>query len=113
MDKLLEKLKEYLHMETEIPFDEFSEYYRTLIEELNQKFNDLNNDDRVKALYICSIVQSNADARAKESKVNAKAFKKMSAKCAFWADAIKFNLGKDGMSPEEIEKATEEINENI
>ncbi|MCO1599983.1 hypothetical protein [Desulfosporosinus nitroreducens] len=113
MDKLLEKLKEYLHMETEIPFDEFSEYYRTLIEELNLKFNDLNNDDRVKALYICSIVQSNADARAKESKVNAKAFKKMSSKCAFWADAIKFNLGKSGMSPEEIEKATEEINENI
>ncbi|MCB8816449.1 hypothetical protein [Desulfosporosinus shakirovi] len=113
MDKLLEKLKEYLHMETEIPFDEFSEYYRTLIEELNLKFNDLNNDDRVKALYICSIVQSNADARAKESKVNAKAFKKMSAKCAFWADAIKFNLGKSGMSSEEIEKATEEINENI
>lgn len=113
MDKLLDKLKEYLHMETQIPFEEFSEYYRTLIGELNQKFDDLDNDDRVKALYICSIVQSNADARAKESKINAKAFKKMSGKCAFWADAIKFNLGKSGMSPEEIEKATEEINDSI
>lgn len=113
MDKLLDKLKEYLHMETQIPFEEFSEYYHTLIGELNQKFNDLDNDDRVKALYICSIVQSNADARAKESKINAKAFKKMSGKCAFWADAIKFNLGKSGMSPEEIEKATEEINDSI
>ncbi|EHQ88144.1 hypothetical protein [Desulfosporosinus youngiae] len=113
MDKLLEKLKEYLHMETEIPFEEFSEYYHKLIAELNQTFNDLDNDARVKALYICSIVQSNADARAKASKVNAKAFKKMSSKCAFWADAIKFNLGKSGMSPEEIEQATEEINENI
>lgn len=113
MEKLLDKLKEYLHMETEIPFDEFSEYYRSLIGELNQKFNDLDNDARVKALYICSIVQSNADARAKGSKVNAKAFKKMSAKCAFWADAIRFNLGKSGMSAEDIEKATAEINDNI
>lgn len=113
MDKLLEKLKEYLNMETEIPFEEFSEYYHKLIAELNQTFNDLDNDARVRALYICSIVQSNAEARAKESKVNAKAFKKMSAKCAFWADAIKFNLGKSGMSAEEIEQATEEINANI
>lgn len=113
MDKLLEKLKEYLHMETEIPFEEFSEYYRNLIAELNQTFNDLDKENRIKALYICSIVQSNAEARAKESKVNAKTFKKISAKCAFWTDAIKFNLGKDGMSPEEIEHATEEINNGI
>jgi cysteine sulfinate desulfinase/cysteine desulfurase-like protein len=113
LEKLLEKLKEYLHMETEIPFEEFSEYYRNLISELNQTFNDLDKDARVKALYICSIVQSNGDARAKASKVNAKVFKKMSAKCAFWVDAIKFNLGKDGMTAEEIERATEEINASI
>lgn len=113
MEKLLEKLKEYLKMESEIPFEEFSEYYRNLISELNQTFNDLDQDARVKALYICSIVQSNADARTKASKVNAKAFKKMSAKCAFWTDAIKFNLGKDGMSAEDIERATEEINAGI
>lgn len=113
MDKLLESLKEYLHMETEIPFEEFSDYYRQLISELNQTFSDLDKDARVKALYICTIVQSNADARAKASKINAKTFKKMSAKCAFWADAIKFNLTKDGMSAEEIEQATEEINTSI
>ena len=113
MDKLLEKLKEYLHMETEIPFEEFSEYYRNLIAELNETFSDLDQENRIKALYICSIVQSNADSRAKESKANAKTFKKMSSKCSFWADAIKFNLGKDGMSLEEIERATEEINESI
>jgi hypothetical protein len=100
-------------METEIPFEEFSEYYRDLIAELNQTFNDLDKEKRIKALYICSIVQSNADARAKGNKANAKTFKKISTKCAFWADAIKFNLGKDGMSSEEIEQATEEINSSI
>jgi len=113
LEKLLEKLKEYLQMETEIPFEEFAEYYRQLISELNQTFNDLDKDARVKALYICSVVQSNADARAKGSKTTAKAFKKISAKCGFWRDAIKFHLGKDGMSPQEIEQATEEINTSI
>ena len=113
MEKLLEKLKEYLHMETEIPFEEFSEYYRNLIAELNQTFNELDQEARVKALYICSIVQSNADARTKTNKVNAKAFKKISAKCAFWTDAIKFNLGKSGMTSQEIEQATEQINDSI
>jgi len=110
LEKLLEKLKEYLHMDTEIPFEDFSEYYHALIAELTQSFSDFDKDTRIKALYICSIVQTNADARAKESKVNAKMFKKMSAKCAFWTDAIKFNLGKEGMSAEEIDRATEEIN---
>jgi hypothetical protein len=113
VEKLFDKLKEYLHMDTEIPFDEFTDYYRTLIAELNQTFSDLDKDNRLKALYICSIVQSNADARIKTNKINAKAYKKISSKCAFWVDAIKFNLGKDGMSPEEIEKATEEINNSI
>lgn len=113
LDTLLEKLKEYLKMETEIPFEEFTEYYRTVMAELNQAFNDLDKDARIKALFICSIVQSNAESRAKGSKVNAKAFKKISAKCAFWTDAIKFNLGKEGMSPEDIEKATEEINASV
>ena len=58
MDKLLEKLKEYLHMETEIPFEEFSEYYRNLIEELNKTFNELDKENRIKALYICKIDDS-------------------------------------------------------
>lgn len=113
MEKLFEKLKEYLHMDTEIPVEEFSDYYRKLIADLTQTFNDLDREERIKALYICSIVQSNAELRAKASKTNAKQFKKMGAKCAFWVDAIKFNLGKDGMSPEDIEKATEELNESI
>ncbi|MDQ7095840.1 hypothetical protein REC12_19795 [Desulfosporosinus sp. PR] len=113
MEKLFDKLKEYLHMDTEISFEEFKEYYQNLIAELNQTFSELDKDQRIKALYICSIVQSNADARTKTNKANAKTYKKVSAKCAFWADAIKFNLGKDGVSNEEIEKATEEINNSI
>ncbi|MGI6119419.1 MAG: hypothetical protein ACOYIB_02425 [Desulfosporosinus sp.] len=113
MEILLEKLKEYLHMDTEISFEEFSDYYRKLINELNQTFDRLDRDARIKALYICTIVQSNAESRIKESKATAKVFRKMSAKCAFWKDAIKYNLRKDGMSQQEIEQAFEEINDSI
>ena len=113
MENLLEKLKEYLRMEDTIAFAEFSDFYNTLIEELNQSFEHLDKDDRVKALYICSIVQSNADSRIRESKSTAKAFRKMSAKSGFWKDALKFHLIKDGMTNQEIEQATEEINSSI
>ena len=110
MEKLFERLKEYLGMDTEIPFAEFSTYYQSLIGELNQNYQDLDRDGCLKARYICSIVQANAEARAKTSKTNAKAFKKMSAKTNFWADAINFRLLKEGMSQGEIDQAMEDFN---
>lgn len=113
MEKLFEKLKEYLHMETEIPFEEFSEYYKELINELNTTFESLDKDQRLKARYICSIVQANAEARAKRNKTKAKLYRKISTKCTFWSDAINFHLLKDGLSQQEIDAATETINEAI
>jgi oligoendopeptidase F len=113
MEKLFEKLKEYLHMDTEIPYEEFSEYYKSLIEELNKSFEDMDQETRVKARYICSIVQANAESRGQRSKVNAKAYKKINAKCSFLMDAINFRLLKDGMTQAEIDKLIEEINESI
>lgn len=113
LENLLERLKEYLQMEDTISFEEFSGFYNELIEELNQSFDHLDQDARIKALYICSVVQSNADSRIRESKSTAKAFKKMSAKSGFWKDAIKFHLGKNGMTAQEIEQATEAINSGV
>jgi len=113
MDKLFEQLKEYLHMETEISFEEFSQYYKSLIECLNTTFEDMDQDTRLKARYACSIVQANADSRVKREKKNAKAYKKMSAKTAFWMNAINYRLLKDGMTQAEIDQATEAINDSI
>jgi len=104
MDKLFEQLKEYLHMETEISFEEFSQYYKSLIECLNTTFEDMDQDTRLKARYACSIVQANADSRVKREKKNAKAYKKMSAKTAFWMNAINYRLLKDGMTQAEIDQ---------
>lgn len=113
MEKLFEKLKEYLHMDDEIPFEEFSEYYHSVMDELNANFQQMEQDDLVKARFICSIVQSNSDSRSKRSKSKAKVFKKMTSKCAFWADAINFNLLKSGLSQAQIDQATEEINQAV
>lgn len=113
MDKLFEKLKEFLHMDTEIPYDEFTEYYKSLIHALNTTFEDMDQDTRLKARYSCSIVQSNADSRGQRSKTNAKAYKKISSKCSFWMDAINYRLIKEGMTQADIDKAIEEINDSI
>lgn len=113
MDKLFEKLREYLHMDTEISFEEFSEYYRHVINYLNSEYDGLDQDDLIKARYICSIIQANADSRAGQSKANAKAYKKISSKCVFWMDAISFRLVKEGLTEAEIDQATEKVNESI
>lgn len=113
MEKLFEKLTEYLHMDTEIPFEEFSVYYQDVIDKLNQDFQELSQDECVKARYICSILQANAEMRAKNSKAHAKAFKKMMTKSGFWADAIAYRLLKEGMTQEDLDKASEALNDSI
>lgn len=100
-------------MESELPFEEFSAYYKDLIAHLNASFDKMNQEDCLKARYVCSIVQANADARAKASKLTAKAFKKISGKCAFWVDAINFRLLKEEMSQESIDAAMEKFNEEV
>jgi len=113
LETLFTKLKEYLQMEEEIPFKEFSQYYKNLMEVLNTGFADFDEDECIKARYICSIVQANADSRSKSSKVNTKAFKKFNAKCGFWFDAINFRLLKEGKTQQEIDEATQAINDTI
>ncbi len=113
MEILLDKLKEYLHMEEEISFEEFSQYYKDLISFLNTNFSDFDHGECLRARFICTIVQGNAESRSKSSRTNAKAFKKMNNKCAFWADALNYRLLKEGMTQQEIEDATQVISDSI
>jgi len=113
MEQLFSKLKEYLHMDAEIPFEEFSDYYKQVISKLNGGFSEFDRRSCLQARYICAIVQANADSRAKRSKANAKAYKKMAAKCAFWLDAINYRLVKEGLSQAEIEQALAAISEEV
>ncbi|KUO58869.1 MAG: hypothetical protein APF84_14140 [Gracilibacter sp. BRH_c7a] len=113
MEEKLNKLKEYLQMETEISFEEFKEYYAGLIDSLNSEFNEMDQATCLQARFICSIVKSNGEARAHRNKANGKAFKKMAAKCSFWMEAIDHRLKKDGLTQGAIELAMNEFNNNM
>lgn len=114
MEELMAKLKTFLHMETELPVEEFSAYYKALIAHLTEEFEKMDQGSLLQARYVCSIVQANADDRAKKSKATGKAFRKISSKCAFWTDAINFRLLKHfDLTQAEIDSAMEQINDNM
>lgn len=113
MEDKLNKLKEYLQMETEISFEEFKEYYSELIDSLNSEFNEMDQGSCLQARFICSIVKANGETRAHRNKANGKAFKKMAAKCGFWMEAIDHRLKKEGLTQPVIEAAMAEFNKNM
>jgi len=113
MEDKLNKLKEYLQMDTEISVAEFKDYYSSVIEYLNKNYDQMDQDNRLKARYICSIIQTNAESRSYKDKKNAKIFRKISAKCSFWIDAIDYRLIKEGLTQPDIEQAMNEINKKM
>lgn len=111
MEKLLSKMREYLHMETEIPFTEFKEYYDHVLEHLQKNYNSMQNDELISARFILDIVSNNAKSRAARKGLDSKKYKKISEKCAFWSGAINFRLQNDGMTQQEIDEKIEQLNE--
>ena len=43
MDKLLDKMKEFLKMDSELPFGEFREYYQAVMDYLQEKYEGMNH----------------------------------------------------------------------
>ncbi len=113
MEEKLSKLKEYLQMDTEISFEEFKTYYTGIIEQLNAQYAEMDQGTCLKARYVCSIVKANADSRAAKSKATSKAFRKMSAKCGFWMEAIDHRLKKEGLPQAAIDQAMDELNKGM
>lgn len=110
MESFLEKMKEYLKMDSEIPFTEFVDYYNQVIGFLQTNHESLEQEDLFKAKYILSIVSSNAQARAQRKGPESKKYKKMGEKTGFWSNAINFRLQKEGLSQQEIDEAVEKVN---
>ena len=113
MEDRINKLKEYLQMETEISLEEFKEYYTGMIDLLNSEFNEMDHAKCLQARYICSIVKTNAESRSHRNKTSGKAFKKMAAKCGFWMEAIDYRLKKEGLTQTAIDLAMTELSKNI
>ncbi len=109
MKKLFAKIKEYVKMTEELSFNEFSEYYQEVISFLQSEYQDLNEEDLLKAQGICGIISSNAQARAAKKDSNRKKFQKMGEKAGFWEGSIKMRLAKSGLSPAEIDKKQAEL----
>lgn len=110
MDNLLEKMKEYLKMDTEIPFSEFTAYYNELIKSLQSGYEGMENKELFQAKYILTIVASNARNRAQRKGPESKKYKKMGDKCSFWSDAINYRLVKSGLSQQEIDEQVAAVN---
>lgn len=111
METLLGKIREYLQMETEIPFAEFKEYYDNVMDYLQKNYNTMQNEELISAQFILDIVSNNAKARAARKGQDSKKYKKMSEKCAFWSNAINFRLQNSGMTQQEIDEKIEQLSE--
>lgn len=110
MEKYLEKMKEYLKMDSEIPFGEFADYYNQVTGRLQENYDSMENEDLFKAKYILSIVGSNAQSRAMKKGPESKKYKKMGERATFWSNAINFRLIKSGMTQQAIDEATDKVN---
>lgn len=104
MDNFYAKMQEYLQMDTEISFEEFSEYYLQIINYLKNSYEDMQNEDLFKMKFILSILASNSMARSKRKGTDSKKYKKMADKSDFWSKAINYRLLNTGLSQDEIDQ---------
>ena len=111
MEELYSKMQEYLGMDTEISYQEFNEYYNKVMNYLVSNFEKMEQEEKIKAKYILSIVDNNSVARAQRKGPEMKKYKKIQEKTAFWSGAIVFNLNKAGMSQQEIDEAIQKLNQ--
>lgn len=103
MEELYNKIQEYLNMEEEISFKEFSDYYKKVMDKFNEVNEQLDEDGVWKALFIAENVMSNAGARAKEKKGSeSKKYKKMEERTQLWAKNLVARLYKLGYTDEQI-----------
>lgn len=109
MEELFAKMGEYVKMEEELAFPEFQSYYQKLMDFLMKSYQDLATEDLVKAQGITGILAVNAKTRALKKDENRKKFAKMGEKAAFWEDAIKAKLLKDGMDEAELSAKIEAL----
>lgn len=109
MEQLYNQIQVYLNMDEEISFEEFSDYYKKVIDTLSAKNNEFNEDEIWKGLFITESVMSNAKARAQEVK-NAqmkKKYKKMGQRTELWAKNFVSRLYKLGYKDDEINERFE------
>ncbi len=109
IESLKQQMGEYTKMTEQLPFAEFSDFYRQLIGFLQSDYHLLSVDDLVIAVAICRIVGTNARVRGIHSDPNKKKFIKIAEKSEFWRDAITARLKTEGVSEEDLAKREETL----
>lgn len=107
MAELYAKMQEYVKMEDELPFSDFSNYYQDLMACLQADYQDLATEELVQAQGICGIVSGNAKMRSLQKDEHRKKFLKINEKAEFWKEAIRKRLVKEGLTEAEIDEKTE------
>jgi len=113
MENYLGKMKEFLNMDSELPYNEFAEYFQDFIGYLNANYDKFDQDSIIKARFIASILNVNSEDRARRKGAEAKKYKKISEKSKFWTDAINYRLRKEGMTQEQIDQANSAISDSM
>ncbi|MDA8443103.1 MAG: hypothetical protein M0Z55_12160 [Peptococcaceae bacterium] len=111
MEEYLAKLKEYLNMETELPFAEFAAFFEEFTAFLGANYEQFDQTTSLNARFVASILEANSQERAKRKTPETKRFKKMAQKSRIWLDAMNYRLLKSGMSQAQIDKANAEISD--
>ena len=110
MEKIVAKLQEYLAMDTEIEFNEFDEYYKSIMDKLSKDYQELKEEELLKMRYILNTVAVNAENRSARKDKYMKKFRKIGEKTRFWSDAISHKLKHE---MDYTDKALEEADERI
>ena len=112
MEAIVNTLKGYLSMDTEIEFSEFQDYFKEIIDYLGKNYQDLEEGQLLQFRYILNTVDANADARAARKDGNMKKYRKIADKCKFWSNAIKLKLSNEfGYDQDKLEEADARIDE--
>jgi hypothetical protein len=114
METIKAKLKEYLAMEHELDFNEFNEYYNTIMAELNEHYQEFKEDALLDMRYVLNTVAVNAQMWGSRKSQNSKKYKKIHEKTKFWAEAITYKLKKEfGYDNDKIDAADEKIDAQL
>lgn len=108
MEDYFSKMKEYLKMDTEIPFVEFVNYYDDMMSYLHKSFENMEKEQLLQIKLIMTVLASNSSMRAQRKGAEAKKYKKMGQKCNFWSDAVNYRLITSGVSQQEIDSYIEQ-----
>ncbi|WP_408110836.1 hypothetical protein [Brevibacillus sp. B_LB10_24] len=113
VDALFDQMKEFLNMDTEISFEEFDRYYKEVVSFLNDGWQQLDEEQGLKMLFILDNLKANSEDRAKRRTKDAKKYKKMEERTGIWTGAMINRLRELGLSQEEISKRYEELYEAV